>query len=337
MNTIIPTEKVNVWFDRGLNVLLMGPHGVGKTSVIVQECEKRKKTVAYFSASTLDPWIDLIGIPRPVDTEVGSYIDLIRPELFQNDKIDVIIFDELNRSPKKVRNAIMELIQFRSINGKKFHKLKMVIGIINPQDEKETYDVEPMDPAQIDRFHIQYNMPTAPHEPWFVQKFGNNGKVACDFWFNIPVELRGLCSPRRLDYCLEMAEAGHKDMIVDMLDQSVHPEKLIGLLDSMSIVDQLEELLNSTPAKRKKWINDPNNFDNSIETITGNQRYMDAFMPLVHGERLMAIARSTDIVMKELCQKYEQEKAYEKCLSDIGDQIVADHERETAAAAAATT
>lgn len=332
---IIPVRKVNVWFDRGLNVLLMGPHGVGKTSVIVQECAKRNKKVAYFSASTLDPWIDLIGIPRPVECETGAYIDLIRPEAFQKDEIDVIIFDELNRSPKKVRNALMELVQFRSINGRELKRLKMVIGIINPQDDKETYDVEPMDPAQLDRFHIHYNMPTSPYEPWFVNEFGNNGKIGCDYWWTITEELRGLCSPRRLAYCLEMAAYGEKDMIMDMLDHRINPMSLISKLDSVNMLDQLEALYKRNNSKEiQKWINEPNNYDNAIEHVVNTEKFIKVFLPLLHKERLQSLSKANERVMKEICDHYETVPMYEKILSDTGDAIVADHEREQKAAAA---
>lgn len=341
---IIPVRKVNVWFERQLNVLLQGPHGIGKTSVIVQECSKRKQNVAYFSASTLDPWIDLIGIPRPKDHEtvdehgvvqVGTYIDLVRPEMFQKDEIDVIIFDELNRSPKKVRNALMELVQFRSINGRKLKRLKMVIGIINPQDDKETYDVEPMDPAQLDRFHIQFNMPIAPWKPWFVSEFGKNGEIGVDFWWGIPDELRTHCSPRRLAYCLEMAAAGYKEMIVDMLDEKVHPMKLISQLDSVSILDQLEAVVKKGDTKEMtEWVNKPNNYDNAIEHIVGNERYKKVLLPLLAQERMQSLAKSNEEVMQHVCANFEQFPNFEKLLSDTGDAIVAEHEREQAAAAA---
>ena len=43
--------------------------------------------------------------------------------------------DEFSRAHKKVRNAVMELIQFKSINGRKFKNLKIVWAAINPDDD----------------------------------------------------------------------------------------------------------------------------------------------------------------------------------------------------------
>jgi MoxR-like ATPase len=52
--------------------------------------------------------------------EKGSYLELVRPKAFRDDEVQALFFDEFNRSHKNKRNAVMELMQFKSINGRKF-------------------------------------------------------------------------------------------------------------------------------------------------------------------------------------------------------------------------
>lgn len=124
----IRPETLDWWFNTNKNVMLIGRHGVGKTAMIKSCFErhglKHNETYLYFSASTLDPWVDLIGCPKEVKDEDGRvYLDIVRPKNLYQGKIVAIFFDEFNRSPKKVRNAVMELLQFKSINGFKFPEI----------------------------------------------------------------------------------------------------------------------------------------------------------------------------------------------------------------------
>ena len=174
---LIPEEKLDFWIKNNLNVLLTGKHGVGKTSIIAEMVKKNNLRGLYFSCGTLDPYIDLIGIPtKTIDAETGiEYMDLARPKAFALDEADFIMLDEANRASPKVQNALMELIQFGSINGMKFKSLRCVWAGINPQAKTKKdvkYHVEDMDPAQKDRFHIHYTVPYIPSKKYFTQKFG---------------------------------------------------------------------------------------------------------------------------------------------------------------------
>ena len=76
----------------------------------------------------MHPWVDFIGVPKEkTDDNGNSYLDLVRPQEFQDDEVEAIFMDEFSSfTHKKVRNAVMELIQFKSINGRKFKNLKIV-------------------------------------------------------------------------------------------------------------------------------------------------------------------------------------------------------------------
>ena len=133
----------------------------------------------------MDPWVDFVGVPKEkIDANGVSYLDLIRPKHFQNDEVEAIFFDEFNRANKKILNSVMELIQFKSINGKKFNNLKIIWAAINPEDdEQEHYSVEELDPAQLDRFHVIVDVPYIPNADYFRKVYGNDMADSAITWW----------------------------------------------------------------------------------------------------------------------------------------------------------
>src|SRR5206468_4153795 len=112
----------------GKNVLLEGRRGVGKTSLVLEVARKLGLRLAYFSAPTLDPWADLVGVPVPQD---GRLV-FLRPAHVS--EAEFLFLDELNRAHPKVQNAILELTLFRSLNGERLERLRTVWAAINPPD-----------------------------------------------------------------------------------------------------------------------------------------------------------------------------------------------------------
>ena len=79
-----------------------GKAGVGKSSIIKQCFEDNKINHLYFSGATLDPWVDFVGIPKEKETtstdgKKTSYIELVRPKYFEQDEVEAIFIDELNK------------------------------------------------------------------------------------------------------------------------------------------------------------------------------------------------------------------------------------------------
>jgi len=234
MNWSELTKKTDFWIEQNLNVLMIGDHGIGKTAIIKDAFDRNNLKWRYFSASTMDPWVDFVGVPKEVQAEDGtSYLELIQKLEFQDDSIEMLFFDEFNRAPDKVRNAVMELIQFKSINGRKLNNLKGVWAAINPYDENETYDVEELDPAQQDRFQIQIELPNEPNVTYFQEKFGHRmGTRAVEWWKYLPDNLKRLVSPRRLDYAVDIYVKGGD--LEDVLDEEVRPKTLRRKIESIS-------------------------------------------------------------------------------------------------------
>ena len=237
------SEILDQWVKTEVNVLLIGEKGVGKSHQIIDTFNRNKLKYAYFSGATLDPWIHLLGIPKAkVCADGKEKMEFILPENLDDD-VEAIFCDEWNRTNKVVRNALLELQQFKSINGRKFPKLKMVWGAVNPpkgeDDDSADYDVDELDPAQLDRFHIVVELPNEPDVKYFRQKFGDyHGKILVDWWHDQSKDALKILSPRRLDY---VGESFHKGLDIKfLLPVSANVKELVKRLS----MDEKEELIN---------------------------------------------------------------------------------------------
>jgi hypothetical protein len=293
---MITDAKLKFWIENNLNVLFIGEHGVGKTARVKEAFDQAGLKWLYFSASTLDPWVDFIGIPKEAQDEKGNkYIELIRPKPFAEDEVEAIFLDEYNRSPKKVRNAVMELLQFKSINGKRFNNLRIVWAAINPDDVKIEgsddfeYDVEKLDPAQKDRFEVHVDVPFKPDKGYFLKKYGEDiAENAIDWWNDLDQKTRRSVSPRRLDYALNVYVKGGD--IRDVLPANVNVSKLITELKNGSYV----KLMKAVFAQRnvdeaKKFMSVRNNYDNTIARILKSDDMVKFFVPCLREEDLVAL------------------------------------------------
>lgn len=260
----IAKKDLDFWIENNYNVMLEGEAGIGKTSIILSAFNRHELKWKYFSGSTLDPWVDFVGVPKENEDENGNkFLDLVRPKDFANDEIEAIFIDEYNRSHKKVKNAVMELIQFKSINGKKFNNLRMVWSAINPEDSQfnDNYDVEPLDPAQKDRFHIYIKLPYKPDVSYFKSKYGDAwGRSAVEWWNGLDKETKHQISPRRLDYALDIAKKGGGLKYVFTSGKKANHKKLVEMLLAGEYRQRIEELVKTKKEDDIAWFNDPNNF-----------------------------------------------------------------------------
>lgn len=303
---MISDANLDFWIKNNYNVIFRGKHGVGKTATILDAFKRHSLKWQYFSASTMDPWVDFIGVPKEkIDEHGNSYLDLVRPKHFQNDQVEAIFLDEFNRSSKKVRNAVMELIQFKSINGKRFNNLKIVWAAINPEDDEgEKYDVEALDPAQLDRFHVIVDVPYAVHVPYFRNKYGQqNADVAVTWWKELTKDQQSNVSPRRLDYAMDMYTKGGDLKFV--LPTNVNVGKLIIELANGSISKKLEALFEEKKKdEAKTFLAIENNFAACSSYICKNKQYHPFFLPLIPEEKLVGLMSKDKGVQKFVFGNY---------------------------------
>jgi hypothetical protein len=189
-------KKLAIYAENNLNVMLIGSHGIGKTTIVKSIAEKMGLRFKYYSSSTLDPFAELIGIPVP--DKIKGTVDFYRPQ--ELEEAEFVFFDELNRAHPRVLNTVLEIIQFKSINGMPLNNLKMVWAAVNPTGGD--YQVEELDPVLIDRFHMYIKMQPQVYIPYLKTKMSTEIAVCLRDWWNddLNEEQRRIMTPRRLEY-----------------------------------------------------------------------------------------------------------------------------------------
>jgi len=255
--SLIPNAEKLI--EEGFNVMLIGRHGCGKTESVRQLAEDKGFTLKSYSCATLDPFTDLVGVPVPkVDKDGKDYLKMIRP--VDIDEADVVFFDELNRSRPEVQDAVLEIINNRTINGEPLPKLKACWAAINPPNGE--YNVDDLDPALMDRFDLYIEMPPLPSVAYMQQRVPKPVALALKRWWDEhdKSKRKTYISPRRLMKIGLVFEATRNK--VAML-QSLPPE---ADLDSNKLWQMLDEAVNPEKAKsRKSGLGDASadfNYDN---------------------------------------------------------------------------
>lgn len=189
-------EKLEIYAKNNLNVMLIGSHGIGKSTIVKSIMDKINLRFKYYSSSTLDPFADLVGIPAP-DKDAGI-LKFYRPEDLLS--AEVIFFDELNRAHPRVLNSVLEIVQFKTVNGFPLPNLKMVWAAINPPGED--YQVEDLDPALIDRFHQYIKMNSEINLDYLSTKMRPDiASMLKDWWeMSLNDEMKRIITPRRIEY-----------------------------------------------------------------------------------------------------------------------------------------
>lgn len=289
---MINIQVLNHAAQNGLNVILKGKHGVGKTALVRSAFNnvfgEQNEDWLYFSASTMDPWVDFIGVPK----EKNGALELVRPRVMQDDKIQGIFFDELNRSHKKIRNAIMELIQFKSINGKTFPNLKVIWAAINPDDDEDlTYDVEKLDPAQLDRFELHIDVPYQPDIEFFRNTYGGRGELAVKWWLNQNEPAQAAVSPRRLEYALQVLEMEGDIRYVLGATKTVNVSEFVKFIQRGDPVQCLRDLQKKSEAEQRAYLGDANSFKHVKNELLRSKEFLREFAHLLPDEELLTELR----------------------------------------------
>lgn len=240
---MINHKILETYIRNGFNILLQGKHGVGKTALLNQACESLGWNLKYYSASSLDPYTDLVGIPKFVENEDGTeVIKSIRPQEIND--AEVVFFDELNRADPKVLNAVFELIQFRSINGEKLPNLKCVVAAQNPPDGE--YTVDALDPALADRFQICLDIKPEVSLSYLKSVLNDETAEALVKWHKGHGKKADYISPRRIEYIGKVWEVTNDkaSLAAAMPPNGTYDVgKLFNLLNNTALPEDLEALL----------------------------------------------------------------------------------------------
>jgi hypothetical protein len=163
-------------------ILLRGRHGVGKSEVVYQVAESMGLPVVERRASQMTEG-DLLGMPSPELIEVnGEQASVFRPFawLIRSCTEPVVLFlDEVDRATTEVRQGIFELTDSRKIAGWSLHKDTIVIAAVNGGDHGDQYQVNEMDPAELDRYTVFDVEPSV--EDWLDWGKDNVAGIVWDF------------------------------------------------------------------------------------------------------------------------------------------------------------
>jgi hypothetical protein len=182
-------------FDHQLNVLFRGRHGVGKTSIVKAGFDHAGLRWRYFSVPT--------GKPE---------------QIFDDESVEALFFDDFDRMPKKFRSVVMGLLRHKS---DRLPNLKIVWAAVSVDDDDD-FDLEQFDPAQADRFHVTVEIPFKPHLPYFTQVYDERvAEAAVAWWAGLPEELRSRVSPRRLDLALSKVKGVVPELVGGELEAAV--------------------------------------------------------------------------------------------------------------------
>lgn len=220
----------------------------------------------------MDPWTDLIGVPKPIKDENGNDIlSYVRPSRI-NEELEVIVIDEINRAHKKVLNALHELVQFKTLNGMKLPKLKCVWACGNPDnDTSETYTVEKLDDALLDKFDIRVRISEKPSEDYFAGKYGKEVSRNMMSWYhNIPQGV--YVSPRRIDMALESYINGGISMTFT-LPSTCNPKQLQMTVLQKNLLSFIEE--GNTPEELFKKSSNATEFINAF--VYGSKEFKEKY------------------------------------------------------------
>lgn len=310
---------------------LLGDFTVTHNTAMIKEAfERHNLKWKYFSASTMDPWVDFVGVPKEKTENGVSFLDLVLPKSFANDEVEAIFFDEFNRSPKKVRNAVMELIQFKSINGREFKNLKLIWAAINPPSEEDSYDVEDLDPAQLDRFHIQLEIDYKPSRAYFIKKYGEVGNAAIDWWSSLPKKAKDLVSPRRLDYAVSIYNSNGD--LRHVLPKECNIKELTQILKTGPFEEKLSVVIKGKHRKNgeksvKDFISDKTCEDLIVEGIQKPERFqkvnkkdiVETFLPYLREELVSKLLSDDEDCREFVIKNLHKVKKFQDVVESIMD------------------
>ncbi len=137
---------------------------------------------------------------------------------------NIILADEINRSPAKVQSALLECMQDRQVTiGDTSFKLDdpfLVLATQNPVEQEGTY---PLPEAQVDRFMLKLNVgyPTDKEELEIMRRMARTGKKA---------ELKAVTTPDEIKNARETINDIYMDekveqYIIDLIFATRDPQK----------------------------------------------------------------------------------------------------------------
>ncbi len=127
--------------------LLRGPHGIGKSQILMEAASRLGIGCVVFDLSIMEP-IDLMGLPWR--DEAGTHY--APPASLPREGKGLLVLEELNRSPRYMMAPCLQLLTARRLNDYILPAGWLPVASINPSGGN--YSTELIDPALLSRFTV---------------------------------------------------------------------------------------------------------------------------------------------------------------------------------------
>ncbi len=222
-------EKLIIAILANGHVFLEGVPGLGKTHTVnsLAKLIDTKFNRIQFTPDLLPA--DIIG--TLIYDQKNSSFEVKRGPIFSN----IILADEINRSPAKVQSALLEAMQERQVTiGDQTYKMEdpfLVMATQNPIEQEGTY---PLPEAQVDRFmfKVMVEYPTDEEELSILQKMSS---ITGNAEVQPTVSLDQILKARKTVDQIHIAENLQK-YIVNLVMATRQPDRF-NLKDLMGLVD----------------------------------------------------------------------------------------------------
>ena len=211
-------EQVLISIFSNGHVLLVGVPGLAKTLLIntIADCMGLSFNRIQFTPDLMPS--DIIGAEILDESRKFKFI---KGPVFAN----VILADEINRTPPKTQAALLEAMQEKSVTvaGQNYNLNKpfFVLATQNPIEQEGTY---PLPEAQLDRFFFKLivEYPELSEEISILKRFKNDfsGKLS-------QKEVKAVVKPKNLKKAMEMVEdVVIKDELLDYIAKIIQDTRI---------------------------------------------------------------------------------------------------------------
>ena len=120
---------VKFFIKANKNMFIFGRRGVGKTEIVMQAAASCNLKVNYINLSVIER-ADLAGYPNIFTTEdtISFKSPCFLPYLKDGEEANrIILFDEVDKAPPEVTAPLLEILQFKKINGRSINVCSCIL------------------------------------------------------------------------------------------------------------------------------------------------------------------------------------------------------------------
>lgn len=128
-------------------VLLFGHRGNAKSELIKQVADELNIGFKSTNLAALEA-PDFQGLPYIINDKTHY----AKPTVFPEFEAGIWLLDEINRNSLDIRQALLQLLTERQVNGHRIPDKIMIVAAGNLSDDMTQYSVDELDPALADRF-----------------------------------------------------------------------------------------------------------------------------------------------------------------------------------------